>query len=1205
MASNDVIKSYSSAAEIIEYWMNHIMPRYFDMSKTNTYRAGTLGAISDMMATSVEDSVHAMMIARREFYPNTAQYMSSLYTHAAARFMDAPTATPAVANVLLMIQQSDILRYGTQEGDLHTFILDDTFIAYVDDIPFMLDFPITILSVERENGKYAHTTHYDFYIDNSLAGSTTEKYLPNKVMNYKGTEYVIVAAKMRQLTKTYDSQLVTSNTIVSTVTMDFVFEGSLANFEIFYKENDTSARVQLEKRLIDSGIPKVPFCWYTIVDGNTIRITFPANAYFTPKLNSTIEIEIATSLGEGGNFGQYDSDIVSENASTRYPYNTQVPIFGTVDGPSSGGKDLISKEDFRTLVIQAYCTNKTFITVNDLQLYFNELMIGTTDRFKFVKKRDDAFIRLYGAFLMMKDESNSVVPTNTLDIVLNPLESAGDFDIYSTAVKRFIIKPGALFTYQRTLPQEDKFVLTRIKGANINDDISDYDADGHWYCKQCGYIYNDPLVKMSDIQKDSKNNYTCPECGAEKTEFVQDKFIFTNPYLISISIDNFVAGYFLNSRSDHHELVYKDVNDQSIVQFIAKHFRLTRNAIAGENFYRFSVAVSPSTEVDPETIVKIDEKNIIAAKHNGYISRIWHNGTAVFAKIIYTDDPTLTGDIPENEKEEEIMVSSYIEKVDQYFYVCPQCGYRMTAEEWKKYATDGFVDAEGNPIKCPGCSEEEGGLVEDMVYTYVDFDYHTGYKLKFAIGAQISKDDVIATKMPQDLGRIRLIMDLGDVMTSSARRYIPLTIEEAEVEGTDYYVFAAYISTDDMIDSSMIMAIEDGFALQDGSSGHNQPISIPIDGLNMELHAFYRYTEADGLAEAHNPRHAFNSFAYVAQHTFTNTYCLQDEDSITLTKSLDHARGFLDAIEKPQIVPPDPEPEPDPDPEHPAGEETEIPDDPENYVYLRTVNHERFKVPETDDDRYTHRYLTVRKESKDPDPDPPGPDPEPEPEPEPPDPVWPPAEGDYGENFNYKLRNCPMLSAGWIKDNANATMFIDRIFNHYTEIEKVQWTLENAFFIDMKFYNTYGYSKFYKIGNQDNLQPLDSVNIEIFFDVALNFPASAEVFRDNFRTFVRDYIEAPDDAVGNGINIYIMNLIAAAKAKFDEIMYMEYKGINAYDYSAQRITVMSDEEILETVKADSFVPEFLNIIREKTSSGLRPKVTVRIVNNETANTNSK
>lgn len=1203
MATSDNVKSYENAAEIVDYWIKHVAPRYFDMANVNTYRAGTLGFINDVMSTTTEDTAHGMMIARREFYPNTAQYLKSLYKHAAARSMNAPMATPAQATILLMIQQSDILKYGTDDGDLHTFVLDDTFIAYVDDIPFMLDFPINILSVQRENGKYAHTTHYDFYIDNSLVTST-ERYLPNKVINYKGTDYIVISAKMRQINKTYESQLVTSNTIVNTVTMDFSFDGSLANFEVFYKENDTTARVQLEKHMADSTIPKVPFCWYTLVDDSTIRLTFPANAYFVPRLNSTISIEIATTLGSGGNFDSYESDIVSENASTRFPYNGQVPVFGAVDGASTGGKDVLSKEDFREEVMRAYCTNNVFITNNDLQLYFDKLMIGTNDRFKFVKKRDDAFVRLYGAFLLMKDSGNNVVPTNTLDVYLDPLQAANDFDIYSEAVKRYIIRPGALFTYKASADESDKYEVVRIRTREISDDLSDYDNEqGVMVCTKCGYHYTGELPIPED--------YICPVCEAKATDFVNNKFIFTNPYLISVSIDNFMAGYFLNSVEAYHALAYTAVNDLSIVQFIARHFKVERNAIAGENFYRFSVALSPSIDdINMETIFQ-QRDDIIIAKHNGYVKAITFDEDAVYAHIVYTDDPTSTDPIPEEEKEETIQISSYISKVDQYFYICPECGYRMTEDEWNTLKEKNFLDEEGNPIHCDHCPTDDPEkippLVADFVRTYIDYDYFPGFNMNFSVGNHITKNDVIANAKPKDLGRIRIMMDLGDVMSSSARRYIPMTLEEAHVDSTtttNYFIFSAYISTDDMVDSKHIMSIENGYVMTDGSSGKNHSLSIPIDNLPMKLHAFYEYREEDELNEAtRNPRHDYSSFNYVSGFTFTNTYELFDGDYITLMKSLDNARGFLDALERPtEPEPPDPNPDPEPDPNHPDHEIGDRPQD-KTKIFLRDYEHLKFRV-DVDDDRYNGNWLTV--------------DPEPGTELPGeggdgdgesggdggggsiinPPPVYPPEEGEYGDNFIYHLRNCPFVAANWIKLDENEAYFIDRITSHYAEIEKVSINLENAFSIDMKFYNTYGKSKFYKIGNSSSLSILDSVNITMNFGAAVVFPTTIDVFRDNFRSFVTSKVEATDDMVGNGIDLYVMNIIAGAKTNFDEIAYLEYYGINQYDYSAQRITIMSDDEILQTVSADSFVPEFLNIIRETVNGESRPKIKLTILNSE-------
>jgi rubrerythrin len=1233
------------------------------------------------------------MIARREFYPNTAQYTKSLYTHAAARFMEAPMATPATANFILMIQESDILKYGTSEGQVHKFVLDDTFVAYVDDIPFMLDYPINILTVRRENGKYAHTTHYDFYINNSLS-TTTDRYLPNKVINYKGTEYLLISATMRQIAKSYANQLVTSNTIVNTVTMDFTFEGDLANFEVFYQQDDNSARVQLEKRLKDAGTSKNPFCWYTIVDDSTIRLTFPANAYFMPRLNSVISIEIATSLGEEGNFDTYDSDIVSENASTRYPYNTQVPVFGTVDGASTGGAELISTEEFRSSVMRAYCTNRTYITTNDLQLYFDQLMTGTSDRFKFTRKRDDSFIRLYGAFLLMKDSGGNVIPTNTLDIELDPLQDQEDFDLYSDAVHRFIIRPGSLFTYAHSEDDSYKYILKRIHGKRLSDDLDAYDYNkGFWRCTQCGETFES--TESLTVKVDDEDHIQCPHCEAMDS-LVQEKYVFTNPYLISVSTDNFMAGYFLNSVSDHYDLSYTAANDVSIVQFIARHFKVERNAISGENFYRFSVALSPSVEVDETTLYE-ERNERITALHNGYVDKIEHDGDNVVAIITYTDDPTME-ELPEDELTQAIQVSSSVAKVDQYFYVCPSCGHRMSVEEYEALVPDGLVNEEGNELPCPHCPNGEATL-SSYTKQYVDYDYTPGYDLQFTVGESITKGDVIATAKPKDSGRIRVMMDLGDIMSSGAHRYIPMTMEEAHNDdGVQYYLYAAYLSTNDMIDSKHIMSIDTGYVMTDGSSGKNHSLSIPIEGLSMNLHVFYEYREDDDLDdEVRNPAHSYSSYNYAVGRTFTNSYSLKAKETITLIRPLDNAKGFLDAIERPQettdepvddtpVTLPDDYPELPTYSEHPEGEEDEVTEDPDNTIFLRTLDHERFLVDEPTDDRiegyhltvdkiasgYSYssgttsnssnssnandgiatlslddeeetgisiqsdeveiedtndsedaylktkaseymavedgdddQYLTVEGESSGSTEQPEEPDVDPEESTEEPDdsseelpePSYPETVGVYGSNFLFRLRNCPVVSANWIKDGTNEHYFIEHITDHYNEIDEVLAALEESFSIDMKYYNSYGKSKFYMVGNgsRTSLETLDSVNVTLSFGIALNFPASADVFVEDFRNFVQDYIEATNEMVGNGIDLYILNLIAAAKSQFDEIIYMEYYGLNDYDYAAQRLIIMSDDEILQTVAPDSFVPEFLNIVRVYESGGSHPDIKIAIL----------
>ena len=120
-------------------------------------------------------------------------------------------------------------------------------------------------------------------------------------------------------------------------------------------------------------------------------------------------------------------------------------------------------------------------------------------------------------------------------------------------------------------------------------------------------------------------------------------------------------------------------------------------------------------------------------------------------------------------------------------------------------------------------------------------------------------------------------------------------------------------------------------------------------------------------------------------------------------------------------------------------------------------------MDEPDNDRYDYRYLTVGKR---PLPGTPGVGPgiitpwEPEdPDPGIDNPTNPGSSVNkpqmpFGGNFMYLLRNCPFVAANWIKKAANEKYFIQRIYERYSNIEDMQARLQNAFAIDMKFYNT-------------------------------------------------------------------------------------------------------------------------------------------------------
>jgi hypothetical protein len=79
------------------------------------------------------------------------------------------------------------------------------------------------------------------------------------------------------------------------VTLNYPFQDQLANFDIYYKAPNSTSYVQLKKQLTNSAKLDTAFCFYKLVDDNTLQITFSGDdSYFQPEYNSEIIVEMST-----------------------------------------------------------------------------------------------------------------------------------------------------------------------------------------------------------------------------------------------------------------------------------------------------------------------------------------------------------------------------------------------------------------------------------------------------------------------------------------------------------------------------------------------------------------------------------------------------------------------------------------------------------------------------------------------------------------------------------------------------------------------------------------------------------------------------------------------------------------------------------------------------------------------------------------------
>lgn len=969
--------NYTNIASIKDYWINNIAPNYIDIENVNMYHTGLLGMILEIMSESVEDSFEAMNVIRREFYPSTMQFNSTMFKLAPLYRLDIPMASPSSASCLLLLEQKQIIERSTFENGMYKFVLDNTMQIMAADIPFLLDFPIVILAKPKNNG-YVFTSHYDLDYKNVLSDSEN-KFIPNVELTGNGVKYLVLTVTVRQCTVVTQSQSMKKDVLLNTVNMEFSFDGKLANFEVFYKENDNSDEIKLQKVLKNGIEPNSPFCFYELLNSNKIRLIFKKNLYFIPAFNSMIRMEIYTTLGKDGDFPICKSDLVCTMKSTKYPNNNNMMITGKINGSSTGGCDALSMSEFGNMIKMAYSTNNTLTTSNDIQQYF--LYIANSNRelsnckLSFEKSRDDVFIRLWSAYTLLRDNYDNIIPTNTVDLDIKSEETLRS----GSSNSNLYILPGTLLSYKSN-----------------TDSVKEYD---------CKVLHTNTIY--DDIE------------SLEKEHGV----IFTIPYLINVSIEQSLVGFYLNSVNLKRDLIYSYVNDKSEMQFIAYNISIYRNSIMGDNFYTVSLECIPASDLDSSHIINITEDediSIVKASDNGYYIGNKYVDGRVIGKFTYDNGEKL-----------ELPINSCIDNSE----------------------------------------------VSD------------GYEIMCKNGDRIIKGNIIARKKVHDKSIVRAIMDFKGVLIDN-NHYIPLFIEEYDSKNNSY-TFRGYFGTDDMITRSSTINISNGIYNNDGTC--DEDTTIPMSGLIPEIHIFYNNSDTNFV-------HSMENIEYVNGFTLTNTY------------KMNVAPGYLDIMQQ--------------------------------IDYVRS---------------------TV---------------------------LFTPGNDNY---FIINIDEVPVIGAKWAKNTDNFEYCVNKLSNIYSTLQnKVHPLLENGYSIDMKFYNTYGKSRFFKVGIANTNQDLDTVNCSLRFGLCLNNISNT----DTILSKIREYIKQKIESINNNDryqNIYIMNLLSSCKEEFSEISYMEWYGINSFDYGIQKIEC--ENNINKSIP--NFIPEFVNINSILLPNGISvPDISLKLLNKD-------
>ena len=192
------------------------------------------------------------------------------------------------------------------------------------------------------------------------------------------------------------------------------------------------------------------------------------------------------------------------------------------------------------------------------------------------------------------------------------------------------------------------------------------------------------------------------------------------------------------------------------------------------------------------------------------------------------------------------------------------------------------------------------------------------------------------------------------------------------------------------------------------------------------------------------------------------------------------------------------------------------------------------------------------------------------------------------QSFDYDIFHVPMVGLHYFNSEDNVAYLINCLSARKRHIDYCASIIENTMKIDFKFFNSYGNSKLYTLGDKEKTR-LDHIDLELNFRLKLS-GSSDLATKDSIRDWIKNYIEDLNKSMQD---FHIPNLIHDLKEVYGEsIVYIEYMNYNQNRLGIQHIELVDIEDV-------NAVPEFINVRNKLADDGvtLVPCIDIELVTN--------
>lgn len=175
--------------------------------------------------------------------------------------------------------------------------------------------------------------------------------------------------------------------------------------------------------------------------------------------------------------------------------------------------------------------------------------------------------------------------------------------------------------------------------------------------------------------------------------------------------------------------------------------------------------------------------------------------------------------------------------------------------------------------------------------------------------------------------------------------------------------------------------------------------------------------------------------------------------------------------------------------------------------------------------------------------------------------------------MDIRMESVPFVKWNLSYDEDNLNYFMSSFMSQYENIEAIiNERLRNETSIDVKFYNTYGKSVNYFIG--DDGEPLDMINLHIKFDMWFVPGTDLVNAVPEVKRFIKREIENVNEYGTN--QLHVSNLMRKIEQNFSYVDHIRFRGINAYSPYYQSVRLRyTDLNDMEKDERRKYIPELL------------------------------